>query len=408
MSNNTTTNIKRGNLVSTRTITMTALLAAMSYVLAFLEFPVPLSPSFARMDLSDLPALIGAFAFGPMIGVMIELIKNILQLVSTSTGGIGELANSLMGASYVLTAGFIYKYKKTKKMAMWACVISSVVMGIAAAIVNYFILLPLFEIFMPLKQLIASFGELVPFIKTKLDVVLFNALPFNILKGLIIGAIAMLIYKKLTWILKGDCEMTKMDYLNILVNEIHSTTVATIGSDGHPQTRIIDMMYYDEEGVYFLTAKGKAFYDQLMEQQYVAISATKDKIAVSLRGKIKNIKKKNLDIMFEKNPYMKKIYPGDTKDAIEVFQLYEAQGEYFDISNPSNIVRDTITIGKAEVVQTGYYVGKECIGCKLCYSVCPQKCIDISSVPVSINQNHCLHCGRCAEICPRQCIEKRN
>ena len=122
--------------------------------------------------------------------------------------------------------------------------------------------------------------------------------------------------------------MTKMDYLKLLVDEIHSTTVATIGSDGHPQTRIIDMMYYDEEGVYFLTAKGKAFYDQLMEQQYVAISATKDKIAVSLRGKIKNIGKKNLDIMFEKNPYMKKIYPGDTKDAIEVFRLYEAQGEY--------------------------------------------------------------------------------
>ena len=113
--------------------------------------------------------------------------------------------------------------------------------------------------------------------------------------------------------------MTKMDYLELLVDEIHSTTVATIGSDGHPQTRIIDMMYYDEEGVYFLTATGKTFYDQLMEQQYVAISATKDKIAVSLRGKIKNIGKKNLDIMFEKNPYMKKIYPGDTKDAIEVF-----------------------------------------------------------------------------------------
>ena len=155
--------------------------------------------------------------------------------------------------------------------------------------------------------------------------------------------------------------MTKMNYLKLLVDEIHSTTVATIGSDGHPQTRIIDMMYYDEEGVYFLTATGKTFYDQLMEQQYVAISATKDKIAVSLRGKIKNIGKKNLDIMFENNPYMKKIYPGDTKDAIEVFWLYEAQGEYFDISNPSNIVRDTITIGKAEAVQTGYFVGKDCI-----------------------------------------------
>ena len=87
---------------------------------------------------------------------------------------------------------------------MWTCVISSAVMGIVAAIVNYFILLPLFETFMPLDQLIASFGEFLPFIKTKLDVVLFNASPFNILKGLVIGAITMMIYKKLTPILKGE------------------------------------------------------------------------------------------------------------------------------------------------------------------------------------------------------------
>ena len=87
---------------------------------------------------------------------------------------------------------------------MWTCVISSAVMGIAAAIVNYFILLPLFETFMPLDQLIASFGEFLPFIKIKLDVVLFTALPFNILKGLVIGAIAMMIYKKLIPILKGE------------------------------------------------------------------------------------------------------------------------------------------------------------------------------------------------------------
>lgn len=203
MSSNTAIIRKREKVVSTRTITMTALLAAIAYILAFLEFPVPLSPSFARMDLSDLPALIGAFAFGPVTGVMIELIKNALQLLSTSTGGIGELANFLIGASYVLTAGFIYKNRKTKKMAIGACVISSLIMGIAAAIVNYFILLPLFETFMPLAQLIASFGEFLPFIQTKLDVVLYNALPFNMMKGLIIGAITMVIYKKLTPVLKG-------------------------------------------------------------------------------------------------------------------------------------------------------------------------------------------------------------
>lgn len=201
--------------------------------------------------------------------------------------------------------------------------------------------------------------------------------------------------------------MTKTDYLKMLVEELHSATVATIGADGHPQTRIIDMMYYDEEGVYFLTAKGKEFYAQLMQQQYVAISATKAKIAVSLRGTVKNIGKKHLDIMFEKNPYMKGIYPGDTREALEVFWLCEAQGEYFDISDPSNIVRDTIKIGNGNTVQTGYIAGEGCIGCKLCYSVCPQKCIDTSAKPVVIDQNHCLHCGRCAEICPKQCIKKR-
>lgn len=188
---------------SARTISMTAMLAAVAYLLAFLEFPVPLSPSFARMDLSDLPALIGAFAFGPLSGLLIELVKNALQLLTTSTGGIGEIANFLMGASYVVTAGFIYRYRKTKKTALIACILASIVMGIAAALANYFILLPLFENFMPLDQLITSFAEFLPFIHTKLDVVLFNAFPFNLLKGLIIGGVTMLIYKKLTPVLKG-------------------------------------------------------------------------------------------------------------------------------------------------------------------------------------------------------------
>ena len=190
-------------VLSVRTISMTAMLSAVAYLLAFVEFPVPLSPSFARMDLSDLPALIGAFAFGPLSGLLIELVKNALQLLTTSTGGIGEIANFLMGAAYVVTAGFIYTRHKTKKTALAACVLASVVMGIAAALANYFILLPLFENFMPLDQLIASFAEFLPFIHTKLDVVLFNAFPFNLLKGIVIGGVTMLIYKRLTPILKG-------------------------------------------------------------------------------------------------------------------------------------------------------------------------------------------------------------
>ena len=208
--------------------------------------------------------------------------------------------------------------------------------------------------------------------------------------------------------MKGCFIMNRNDYLKLLVEDIHSTTVATIGEDCHPQTRVIDIMLWDEKGIYFLTAKGKAFYKQLMEQKYIALSATKNKIAISLRGYVKNIHAEKLDEIFEKNPYMKGIYPDDTRAALEVFWLYQATGEYFDISNPSCIMRDNIIIGdEAEQKsrqKSGYFVTDKCIGCKLCYSVCPQKCINIDTTPVVINPQHCLHCGRCVEICPKEAI----
>lgn len=193
----------RQSRISVRMLTMAAMLSAVSFIMAYIEFPVPFSPSFARMDLSDFPALVGAFAFGPVVGVLIELVKNVLQLLSTSTGGVGELANFLMGASFVLTAGLIYNRNKNKKNAWIGCIAGSIVMGLIAAFTNYFILLPMFEQFMPVDQLIASFGEFIPFIRTKLDVVLFNAFPFNLLKGLVISVFTMLIYKRLSPVLKG-------------------------------------------------------------------------------------------------------------------------------------------------------------------------------------------------------------
>ena len=186
-----------------RTMTSIAVLSAVAFVLSFLEFPVPLSPSFARMDLSDFPALIGAFAFGPVAGILIELVKNLLGLISSATSGIGELANFLMGASFVATAGLIYMHHKTKNTALLGGIAGSFIMGIVAALANYFILLPLFEQFMPVDQLIASFGEFIPFIKSKLDVVLYNAFPFNLQKGLVITAFTMLVYKRIRPLLKG-------------------------------------------------------------------------------------------------------------------------------------------------------------------------------------------------------------
>lgn len=200
--------------------------------------------------------------------------------------------------------------------------------------------------------------------------------------------------------------METKDYLKILVDEIHSTVVATIGKDGHPVTRCIDMMLYDDDGVYFLTAKGKEFYAQLMEQQYISLSAIKDKRCISLAGKVTNIGSEKLDEIFEKNVYMQSIYPGDTRSALEVFRIHNAEGNFFDISDPSHVTRGTFTIGKAEVRKSGYFVEDGCIGCGQCLSVCPQKCIDISNIPAVIDQNRCLHCGRCEAVCPTHAIKK--
>lgn len=205
--NNSYCSVQRGNIRESasirdvHTITSVAILSAISFTLAFFEFPVPLSPSFAMMDLSDFPALIGAMTLGPWAGAAVELVKNLLGLLSTSTGGVGELANFLMGGSLAFTAGVVYY--QWHGNGWLACGLGSAAMAVTAALTNYFILLPLFEGFMPLDAMIGSFAEFIPFIRTKLDVVLWNAVPFNLLKGLGISLVTMPVFPKLTPILRG-------------------------------------------------------------------------------------------------------------------------------------------------------------------------------------------------------------
>lgn len=207
--------------------------------------------------------------------------------------------------------------------------------------------------------------------------------------------------------------MKTIDYLEVLQKKIHSTVVATNDKNGHPVARVIDMMLYDKNGLYFLTARGKEFYSQLMEQGYVAVSGmtggegTMNKKSVSIHGKVKNIGKNRLNEIFEKNTYMAEIYPEpETREALEVFHIYEAKGEYFDLSTKP-ITRGSFSIGNVEKVIHGYYITDRCRGCKICYSKCPQKCISISQKPLVINQEHCLHCGNCMKYCPFNAVEKR-
>ncbi len=210
--------------------------------------------------------------------------------------------------------------------------------------------------------------------------------------------------------------MQTADYLKILKDEIHSAVFATVDENGLPEARVIDIMLADSDSLYFITAKGKRFYKQLMEQGFVAISGmtggdhSLDKKAVSVRGKIRNIGNKKLEEVFTENRYMNEIYPNmESRNVLEVFQMYEGQGEYFDLS-VKPICRETFYLGENRGTHTdahGFYVTDKCNQCGKCFSECPQSCIDVAGKKVSINQAHCLHCGRCYEICPKKAILKR-
>lgn len=205
--------------------------------------------------------------------------------------------------------------------------------------------------------------------------------------------------------------MTTNDILQILQRDIHSTVFATVDDSGLPQTCVIDLMLADEDGLYFLTAKGKSFYDRLTKRPFVAISGmqggdTLSTVAISVRGTVRSIGRERLEEIFEKNPYMAKIYPTEkSRDALEVFQLYKGEGEYFDLSQLPPC-RQSFSFGGESVHQTGYRINADkCIGCQGCRSVCPSGCIS-STIPRVIDESHCLHCGNCFRICPVKAVEK--
>lgn len=206
--------------------------------------------------------------------------------------------------------------------------------------------------------------------------------------------------------------MTTNDFLKYLQREIHTTVMATVDEDGLPITCAVDIMDYDDGGLYFLTAKGKSFYDRLVKQDYIALTGLKGKdtmhsVAISVRGKVKEMGNHMLPQILAKNSYMKKIYPtAESQKALTVFKLYEGSGEWFDLSKKP-IERASFTIGDSKLKPDGYYLAtEECIGCHRCKNVCPQNCIDFSSVSAKILQENCLHCGNCRNVCPVGAVKK--
>ena len=190
----------------TREITTIGMLGAIATVLMLFEIPLPFAPSFYEIDFSEVPILVGCFALGPVAGVLVELIKIILNFVinGTITAGVGEVANFLIGVSFCIPAAIIYKKKKTKKAAMLGLVVGTIVMAIFGCFINAYVLLPTYAkaFQIPIDGLIAMGTAVNASIDSLMTFVVFAVLPFNLLKGILDSIIVLLIYKKISPILK--------------------------------------------------------------------------------------------------------------------------------------------------------------------------------------------------------------
>lgn len=183
----------------THALTITAMLGAIATILMFLDFPIPfLIPPFIKMDFSELPALLAAFSLGPVSGMAVCLIKNAVNLLHTTTGGVGELCNFLLGCCFVVPAGLLYRYRKSRKYALAGAIAGAAAMALLSIPINYFISYPFYTNFMPLDTIIGMYQNLIPSVDGLLACLLIFNAPFTLLKGILDTVLAFLIYKPLS------------------------------------------------------------------------------------------------------------------------------------------------------------------------------------------------------------------
>lgn len=200
MRNETT---KKSSKIDVHMLTFTPMLAVIAFILMYIEMSVPIMPSFLKFDISDMPAFIGSFAFGPLCGTLICLLKNLLHLPFSQTAGIGELANFIVGACYVVPAGIIYKARKSKRHALFGSLVGCCIAGLVSVPVNFFIVYPFYYKMMPKEVILGLYQAILPVVNDILSCLLIFNLPFTVVKGLIATIITMLIYKPLSPIIKG-------------------------------------------------------------------------------------------------------------------------------------------------------------------------------------------------------------
>lgn len=192
---------KKSSSYRLRMLTTTAMLGAMAGLLMLIEIPLGfIAPSFYKIDLSEVPVMIGAFAFGPVQGIVIELIKIGVKLIlkGTSTGFVGELANFIIGAAMVIPAGIIYKLRRTKKHAIIGMAVSTVIMAVVGVFLNAYVMIPMYTQFMPMEQIVEAGKAIIPWVNDTFTFCLFCVLPFNLIKGILVSVIVAIIYKPLS------------------------------------------------------------------------------------------------------------------------------------------------------------------------------------------------------------------
>ena len=187
-----------------RKVTVTAIMSAFSLVVMMIEFPIPIMPSFIKFDISELPALITSFAFGPLWGVIVCFLKNLIHLINTHTAGVGELSNFVLGAAFTGVAGLFYKKMKTKKGAFIGSLIGALAMAIFSVITNYYIVYPIYTNFMPMEAIIGAYQAILPSMDSLLKCLIVFNMPFTFVKGMLSVLITFLIYKRISPIIKGD------------------------------------------------------------------------------------------------------------------------------------------------------------------------------------------------------------
>ena len=187
----------------THKLTVTAMLSAVAFILMFIEFPIPaLIPSFVKMDVSDLPELLAAFSLGPIYGVAVTFLKNLLHIVfkGTTSVYVGELCNFLLGAVFSMAAGFIYQRKKSRKSALIGAVVGAALMAIVSVPLNYFVVYPAYVVCygMPLEAIIGMYQAILPSSDSLIKCLTIFNMPFTFCKGMLDVLLCFLIYKPLS------------------------------------------------------------------------------------------------------------------------------------------------------------------------------------------------------------------